>query len=75
MALDQEALDEHIRHTGTIDNMDEFMGGFFRKNFDLDPVISSVAPERCEITMTRPTTTPGVSLPLYCYYSYSGFYL
>ena len=61
MALDQEALSEHIRHTDSLDNIDEFMAGFFRKNFDMEPVISSMAPKRCNITMTRPTTTPGVS--------------
>lgn len=61
MALDQEAIDEHVRITGDDFNVDDFMGAFFRRNGDREPVISDMAPMRCDISMTRPTTTPGVS--------------
>lgn len=62
LAMDQEALDEHVRGTGEFDNMDNFGGGFFRQNGDNEPMISAEATRRCNMSMTRPVTLPGVSI-------------
>lgn len=61
MAIDQEAMDEHVRNTDELSNVDNFMGGFFRNDSDMGPIIRDVAIRRCNISMTRPTTTRGVS--------------
>lgn len=61
MAIDQEAMDEHVRNTDELSNVDNFMGGFFRNDSDMGPIIRDVAIRRCNVTMTRPTTTRGVS--------------
>lgn len=68
MAIDQEAMDEHVRVTGRLDNVDEFMGEYFRELPGMDrnemerqPRINETVTRRCNISMTRPTTVPGVS--------------
>lgn len=61
MAMDQEALDEHVRGTdGGFDNVDKLMGGFNRPSGDREPIVREEAHNRCNITMTRPVTRPGV---------------
>ena len=62
LAMDQQALDEHVRATDDLDNVDDFMGRMFRNGSQgRDPLISHNASSRCNISMTRPTTIPGVS--------------
>ena len=62
MAIDQQAMDEHVRATDDLDNVDDFMGRLFRNGSQgRDPLIHNNATRRCEISMTRPTTIPGVS--------------
>ncbi len=68
MALDQEALDEHVRVTGgELDNVDDFMGsmlrdrGMDRQGMERGPMINKTVTDICNVTMTRPSTTPDVS--------------
>ncbi len=62
MAIDQQAMDEHVRTTDDLDHVDDFMGRMFRNDSrGKEPVISPNVSKRCEISMTRPTTIPGVS--------------
>ena len=62
MAIDQEAMEEHVLTTGELDNVDDFMGEFFREGRrDRQPAINTTVTSRCDLTVTRPTMTPGVS--------------
>ena len=62
MAIDQQAMDEHVRATDDLDNVDDFMGRLFRGGSQgREPLIHSNTSKRCDISMTRPTTIPGVS--------------
>ena len=60
MAIDQDAMDDHVRETGELRDVDKFMGSMF-KNRDNNPIIPENATKRCNISMTRPTTIRGVS--------------
>lgn len=60
MAMDQEALDQHTRTTRDLREVDEYMGRFFQPG-DRDAAVSNMAPRRCNISMTLPTRTAGVS--------------
>ncbi len=56
MAIDQDAMDEHVRNTGELQSIDEFGAGFYHDDGEREPLISNMAPRRCNITITRPTT-------------------
>jgi hypothetical protein len=61
MAMDQDALDEHVRTTDQLAETDEFMGNMFRGDGDRDPIINGSVPRRCEVIMTRIHNARGVS--------------
>lgn len=61
MALDQEALQEHIRVTGNLGSADDFMAGLFRGDREREPTIPPDATMRCRVEMTLPTNTRDVS--------------
>lgn len=58
-------MDEYVRTTDRLARVDDFMGQMFRGDGEREPLISDMAPRRCEISMTRPTKTPGVSSDKY----------
>lgn len=61
MALDQRAVDEQVAIVGNLRYLDSFLSGFFRDGGGaLGPVISSETVHRCEVSIVRPTTLPGV---------------
>ena len=66
MALDQRAVNEQVAITNSLQHLDSFLAGFFRDGGgDVGPVITTAATERCEISMSRPKTIPGVCVSLY----------
>ena len=61
MALDQRAVNEQVAFTDSLQHLDSFLAGFFRDgDSDAGPVITTTATERCEISISRPKTIPGV---------------
>ena len=60
MAMDQEGMDELVRNTRDIGNVDDFMGRMLRDDGDRQPPIRSNVTRRCDLTVTRPGTKPGV---------------
>ena len=68
MALDQRAVNEQVDFTDSLKHLDSFLAGFFRDGGgDAGPVISTAVTERCEISITRPKTIPGVCrMPKVC---------
>ena len=65
MAMDQGALTEQIRGTGRPANVDDLAGSFNRPNGDRPALVPDGARMRCNVSMSRPVTTPGVSRDLY----------
>ena len=63
MAIDQKAMDEHVRGTDNFRDLDDFSTSLFRSGDErVRPMIPENATKRCDISMTRPISTPGVSL-------------
>lgn len=59
-AMDQQGLDQHTSTTRDLREVDEYMGRYFRPG-NGDAAISDMAARRCNISMTLPATTAGVS--------------
>lgn len=62
MAIDQTLVEEHIRGTDQVRDIDSFMSRLMRGSPNrMPPVIPQNSTRRCKVSMTRPTNTPGVS--------------
>jgi hypothetical protein len=60
IALDQRAVDEQVAIANSHLHLDSFLAGFFRDGgVDAPPIISNEE-EKCEISVVRPKTIPGV---------------
>jgi hypothetical protein len=60
IALDQRAVDEQVAITNSYRYLDSFLAGFFRgSGEDAAPIITNEK-ERCEVSIARPKTIPGV---------------
>ena len=63
LAIDQKAMDEHVRGTDRFHDLDDFSANLFRPGSDrVPPMIPENATKRCEVSLTRPTNITGVSI-------------